>query len=302
MSRIIKALLLALTVCCASAEDAQWKTTLAAKLADARVNESSGLAISRRCPGIFWTLNDSGGGPFLFAIDEKGCTRARCEIKGAANFDWEDIASGPDEEGTPTLFIGDIGDNLLIRSELEVYQVAEPVLDSAASGEPAETQATLVRKLRAAYPDGRHNAESLLCHPRTGRLFVITKSETGQCGVYAFPVKLQTSACMNLEAVAQFRIPPLRRPGKRSIDNCMATGACFSPDATRLVVSTYSSIYEWRLDPAKPLADPLAQTPLRIVPPAMIQCEAVCFGPDGKSLWLTSEHVPTPLYRIEVEK
>lgn len=301
---MIQAAFVAILAFCATgilAEDATWKATLATKLSDARINESSGLAIGRRNPGIFWTINDSGGGPFLFAIDDKGSTRARFEIAGASNFDWEDITSGTDDEGRPSLFIGDIGDNLLIRSELEIYQIEEPVIDPATAG-LAESKIMLGKKRRASYPDGRHNAESLLCHPKTGRLFVITKSETGLCGVYAFPEKLQTDACMNLETVAQFRIAPLARPGKRAIDNCMSTGACFSPDASRLVVSTYSSLYEWKLDPAQTLADVFAQKPLRIVQPLLAQCEAVCFSADGKSLWITSERLPTPLYRIEVEK
>src|SRR5262245_45647812 len=32
------------------------------------VNESSGIAASRRNKGILWTHNDSGGGPFVFAF------------------------------------------------------------------------------------------------------------------------------------------------------------------------------------------------------------------------------------------
>lgn len=300
MCRLPFALLLVLGVACLHAGEAQWKTALAAKLSDKRINESSGLAASGRTPGVFWTLNDSGGGPFVFAIDTKGNTLARCEIDGASNFDWEDIASGVDRDGKPVLFIGDIGDNLHIRSEVEIYQIEEPVI-SAGSAAATEIKATLAKKLRACFPDGHHNAEALLCHPKTGRLFVITKSETGMCGVFSFPEVPQTGGCMSLERVAQFRIPPLTQTGKRPIDNCMATGACFSPDGSRIVVSTYSSLYEWKLDPKKPLADVFEQMPLRIVPPLMVQCEAVCFGPDGKSLWLTSEQLPTPLYRIEVE-
>ena len=300
MTKATLAFLIALCATTAVAEDVIWKATLAAKLADARINESSGLAIGLRNPGILWTVNDSGGGPFVFAIDDKGNTRARYEIEGCANFDWEDIASGYDAEGKPSLFIGDIGDNLLIRSELEIYQIEEPVLDPAAAP-LAENKVTLGKKLRASYPDGRHNAESLLCHPLTGRLFVITKTDAGECGVYAFPEKLQADTCMALESVAHFQLPPLNRPGKRAIDNCMSTGACFSPDATHLIVSTYSSLYQWTISPKQTLADVFAQKPLRIVQPLLIQCEAVCFSMDGKHLWLSSEHLPTPLYRIEVE-
>lgn len=300
MARSALAFLIILCSSGALAEDAPSKATLVAKLADARINESSGLAIGRRNPGIFWTLNDSGGGPFVFAFDDKGSTRARFEISGVANFDWEDIASGPDAEGKPSLFLGDIGDNLFIRPEVQVYQIEEPALESAAPS--AEFKISQFKNLRASYPDGRHNAESLLCHPQTGRLFIITKNNDGQCGVYAFPSTLRTDIIMKLESVASFQIPTVARPGKRPIDNCMSTGACFSPDATRIVVSTYSSLYQWTLGPVQTLAEAFAQQPLRIVQPLLLQNEAVCYSADGKSLWITSERLPTPLYRIEFEK
>ena len=38
-------------------------------LVDTRIKESSGLARSMRHEGIFWTMNNSGGEPCVFAID-----------------------------------------------------------------------------------------------------------------------------------------------------------------------------------------------------------------------------------------
>src|SRR5207248_3297632 len=84
---------------------------LLAKLADARITESSGLAASRTTPGVLWTHNDSGDGPYLFAIDRKGNTLARYRVPKADNVDWEDIAIATGADGKPILYIGDIGDN-----------------------------------------------------------------------------------------------------------------------------------------------------------------------------------------------
>lgn len=300
MSKASLAFLITFCAAAAFADEAASTSALVARLADTRINESSGLAIGRRNPGIFWTLNDSGGGPFVFAFDDKGGTRARLEIAGAANFDWEDIASGPDAQGKASLFLGDIGDNLFIRPEIQVYQIEEPALGSAAESE--EVQIKEFKMLRATYPDGRHNAESLLCHPQTGRLFIITKTNDGQCGVYAFPAVLRTDVIMKLESVAGFQIPAVARPGKRPIDNCMSTGACFSPDGTHIAVSTYSSLYQWTLGPAQTLADAFAQKPLRIVQPLLQQNEAVCYSADGRSLWITSERAGAPLWRIDLKR
>lgn len=266
-------------------------------LEDKRLNESSGLALGVRDSSIFWTMNDSGGEPCVFAIDRSGKTRAKVRVRDAANFDWEDIASGKDEKGTPTLFIGDIGDNLFIRASIQVYQIPEPEIKAA--GQPvAETETATPQIWRAYYPDGRRNAESLLVHPQTRRLYILTKSDDGKCALYAFPQPLQPKVSMVLEKVADLAFPTLIRIGKSPHDNCMTTGACFAPDGSRMVVSTYSSLYEWLLPKEKTLAEALQQAPVRIEPKLLRQAEGVCYDSDSRTLWITSEHLPTPLLRV----
>lgn len=266
-------------------------------LEDKRLSESSGLALGVRDSSVFWTMNDSGGEPCVFAVDRSGKTRAKVRVRDAANFDWEDIASGKDENGKPTLFIGDIGDNLFIRASIQVYQIPEPLVN--APGQPVEETETEAPQIwRANYPDGKHNAESLLLHPQTRRLYILTKSEDGKCALYAFPQPLQSKVSMTLEKVVDLAFPQLIRAGKRPHDNCMTTGACFSPDGSRLVVSTYSSLYEWTLPKDTTLAEALRQPPARIEPQLLRQVEGVCYDSDSLTLWLISEHLPAPLLRI----
>ncbi|MCX6853067.1 MAG: hypothetical protein NTY98_29600 [Verrucomicrobia bacterium] len=296
--------LTAVYVCCGQSTDA-WPekpvpstSKQVAILEDKRLNESSGLALGVRDPSIFWTSNDSGGEPCVFAIDRSGKTRAKVRVRDAANFDWEDIASGKDEQGTPTLFIGDIGDNLFIRASIQVYQISEPEISAA--GQPvAETETTAPQIWRANYPDGKYNAESLLVHPQTRRLYILTKSDDGRCALYAFPQTLQPKVSMVLEKVADLTFPKLIRAGKRPHDNCMTTAACFAPDGSRMVVSTYSSLYEWLLPKEKSLAEALKEVPVRIEPELLRQLEGVCYDSDSRTLWITSEHLPTPLIRIK---
>src|SRR5467141_1797430 len=40
-----------------------------------RLVESSGVAVSRAYPGVLWTHNDSGDGPYLYATDVRGTNR-----------------------------------------------------------------------------------------------------------------------------------------------------------------------------------------------------------------------------------
>src|SRR5262249_9269918 len=59
------------------------------------IRESSGIAASRRNAGVFWTHNDSGDGPFIYAFDRQGKHRGVWRVAGAGAVDWEDMAIGP---------------------------------------------------------------------------------------------------------------------------------------------------------------------------------------------------------------
>src|SRR4026209_2890410 len=88
---------------------------------DKSVNESSGLVASRTTPGMYWTHNDSGDGPFIYAFDTAGDTRGIFRVTGAQALDWEDIAAGPGPQANKSyLYIGDIGDNNDARDEVIV--------------------------------------------------------------------------------------------------------------------------------------------------------------------------------------
>src|SRR5262245_57245123 len=57
--------------------------------------ESSGLVVSRAQPGVYWSHNDSGDGPNLYAIDATGQLLATFNVADAEARDWEDMSSGP---------------------------------------------------------------------------------------------------------------------------------------------------------------------------------------------------------------
>src|ERR1044072_6506252 len=142
-----------------------------ATIKDKSISESSGLVASRTMPGAYWTHNDSGDGPFIYAFDTRGDSYGTFRVSGAEARDWEDIAAGPGPQPNRSyLYIGDIGDNDAVRPEVIVYRVAEPSLSASTrkftkrrhgSTEPAEG-------IRLKYHDGKHDAEALLVHPRTG--------------------------------------------------------------------------------------------------------------------------------------
>jgi hypothetical protein len=151
--------------------------------------EGSGVAASRRVPGRLWAHNDSGA-PVLFALSQDGSVTGRVRLEGASVEDWEAVAVGPC--GTAScVFVGDIGDNDASRDRITVYRFEEPVSGSGTARAVA---------FHARYPDGAQDAEALVVG-RDGRLFIVTKGDTGPVALYRFPAQLRAGTTVELERV-----------------------------------------------------------------------------------------------------
>ena len=265
-----------------------------ANLEDRAVNESSGIVASRRNPGLFWTHNDSGDGPTLYAFDRKGKSRGRWRVAGAQAVDWEDIAAGPGpEQGISYLYIGDIGDNDSERDYVTVYRVAEPDMtnEEAVAGnsqhttEPAEA-------IRLKYPDGRHDAEALLVHPSTGDLYIVTKAFDTASGIYRLKAPFSGASLNTLVRLGQISVP--------SLIGGLITGGDIAPDGRRVVLCDYTNAFELTLpENAADDFDNIWKQPLEIVELGpRPQGESVCYALDGNAILVTSEKRPTPLVEV----
>ncbi|HEX2048179.1 MAG TPA: hypothetical protein VHF27_10460 [Acidimicrobiales bacterium] len=260
------------------------------EIADRAVAESSGLAASRRNPGLLWTHNDSDDAPLLYCLDLEGASCGRWRVTGAEAFDWEDMAAGPGPQaGEPYLYVGDIGDNLDQRREVVVYRVPEPEAPAdspSAATAPAEA-------LRLRYPDGPHNAEALLVHPATADLYVIAK-DAQSAGVYKASAPLEASRVATMVRVGAIRLGA----GTRGLEQ--VTGGDISPDGRRVAVSTYGQGYELELpQDAAAFDDIWAGAPVPVVLGTRIQGEAIAYRLDGRALLTTSEVAPSPLLQVE---
>ena len=269
------------------------KMRLLANLRDLSISESSGLAVSRRHPGIIWTHNDSGGLPALYATDRTGASIACVTIIGAKNVDWEDIAVGPDE----MIYIGDFGDNGRSRSDTAIYALLEPPLnpalrDQQLAGGPAA-------RYPFEYPDGHHDCETLLVHPVSGAIYVVTKEPSGESGVYRYPMPLQRERQVTLERIATVRFAlPLSFRGQPV--GRLATGGAFSPDGSRVAIRSYAECFEWTIGKGQTLAQSLAGRPRRIPVPMLGQFESLCYTAEGRALLTTSEGSPCQLWEAPI--
>jgi len=263
------------------------------------IKESSGIAASRRNTDILWTHNDSGDGPFIFAFDRQGKHRGVWRVSGAAASDWEDMAIGPGpKRGLSYLYIGDIGDNLKKRDQITVYRVPEPQIspkDSSSTDQnPGKTGAADVIQLK--YPDGKYDAETLLIHPLTGDLYIITKMRGAAARVYKLKAPAPKSGVSTLTYVGEFRFPdPFLG---------FVTGGDISPDGRRVVICDYLGACELVLPDKKGVAfdEIWKQSPRSVdiggFPGVRRQGEAICYRADGLAILATSEGLPCPLNEV----
>jgi hypothetical protein len=234
------------------------------------VDESSGLAESRRTPGVFWTHNDSGGDPVLFAVNVRGQLLGRVTVTGAENQDWEDIAAGPCPAGS-CLYIADTGNNEGARRSVHVYRVAEPA-PNATSTAPAE-------RITLRYPGTAHDSEAMFVLP-DGGLYLVTKGRRELVEVYRAPAPLRAGAEVVLQRVG--RLSPAE-PGRIN----QVTGAAATPDGERIVIRTYTGLYLFRTADLLRGDTPAAER-VDLAPLGEPQGEAVEIRADGTVL-LTSE-------------
>ena len=184
---------------------------------DDRIQESSGLAKSVTHDGIYWTANDSGDTGRVFAIDTTGKVKAVLRF-GAKVKDVE--AVGVDHDGT--IYIADIGDNKANRDMIEIYTMPEP--ESLEDSDNVK-----YHRFDFTYPDGAHDAETLLVEPGTNQLYIVTKTTKGTGGIYAAPPAPSREGTNELTKLAP-------------APSGAITDGTFLPDGQRAVFRTYVDI------------------------------------------------------------
>jgi hypothetical protein len=243
--------------------------------------ELSGLALSARQGGVLWAHNDSGDRPRLFALRTDGSLIASLDVPGADAVDWEDLAVGPGGD----LLVGDLGDNDAVRDSIVVYRVPEPRLAARPAATAPATRLTL------RYPDGAHDAETLLADRRTGELVVVTKRVSGVSGVYAA------------------RVPPRGAPATATLRHAgdlelglggLATAGDVSADGRVIALRTYTAVHAWARRPGRSLAATLTGSRPCTSPTGLGgegQGEALALARDGRSFFTVPEGAAATLRR-----
>jgi hypothetical protein len=273
---------------------------VAGEIADAALDESSGLAPSHRGPGLYWSHNDSGGEPVLFALGPDGQHRGHVRITGAVNYDWEDLASF-ELDGRAWLLVADTGDNAGRRTDCRLYIIAEP--DPAELSPDRELAVPIAWTVPVRYADRPRDCESVSVDAREGFIYLLAKREH-PAGLYRLPLRPDASGnTPAAELVGEVAHIP-QPGGPRALLN-LPTGRWsgqsvamdFAPDGSTAVVLTYISALIFPRTAGESWAHALARPPAQVLHFLLPQAEAACFSPDSRTLLVSTEGKNTPLLR-----
>ena len=238
----------------AAAED-----TVAFTIKDARITESSGLAVDS-AGNIYWTVNDSGDRGVAYGLGLDG------KVQGTLNFRAQPVDVEAVAVHDNRLYVGDIGDNTGSRSFVRVFYFNNP----RANGLTVSYHAYDFR-----YPDGPHNAETLLVN-ESGRLFTVTKGQDG--AIYAGPKKPDRQG-----------ITKLKKVGSAPSD---VTDGTFLPGGDKIALLTYTTVTV--LDAST--YEVLASSPI----PHQQQAESLTLSLDEQSLLVGSEGKKSKVYTVPI--
>ena len=264
-------------------------------LENRNINEASGLQAG--ADGVFFTHNDQKRD--VFVLDARGRDLGSFKLDGAKNSDWEDITRIPGP-GHPLLVIADTGDNKHKRKDVELYFFKEP------AAETFHEDQDVVHKLTIRYPDGPRDVESVAYDPASDDILILSKRDVPP-RLYSVPLK-EALAEKELEATFLAEVPGFRPPTKtdvlsnpkRGLWVSQPTGMDISPDGRMAAVITYRSLYLFRRAEGETWAGAFQHPPEEIPGPPGTHDEAVAFSLDGKTVYVTTERRPAPIYRLEL--
>jgi hypothetical protein len=233
-------------------------------ITDARLRESSALVISKRDPSLAYTVNDSGNVPTVFTLEvSSGKVVGTTRLVGFTLVDVEALTI----DRTGRLWVADIGDNEAVRSSVALYALPEPLVG---------TKQVKPARYRVRYADGNTDAETLLSDPAGGMAIVSKGLLGGQ--LYRLPDPLSTTEVNVAEPVVEAQVPAL------------VTDGGYLPDGAGVVLRTYLGVHV--------LDTETWQETWSSTIPETGQSESLAVEPDGTSVLVGSEGLPSPIRRV----
>ncbi|MFC4911001.1 YncE family protein [Actinomadura gamaensis] len=153
------------------------QAAVAFRAEDARLADPGALARGIAHPDVWWTLDARR--QRLFALGDDGRTKASFTVPGTRG--WDTLAVVKGDGGAGTIFLADLNGTGAKHDTLTLYKVPEPARLADA--------ALTAKTYQVTYPDGAHEAGTVLGDPSEQRLYVVTRTANA-ASVYALPAAL----------------------------------------------------------------------------------------------------------------
>lgn len=269
-------------------------------ITDKKLGEASGIAVSSLNSDVLWIHNDSFSLPELYAIDSNGQLLATVQIEGIENIDWEDLAIF-EHNSKSYIVIADVGDNYAERESYYLHIVQEPILKELNSTITIRPE----RTIEFVYEDGAKDSESVAVDPVEKKVLLLSKREEKPI-LYEMPLFAPDEETVTAKKLGDIPPFPNENPDYFSIISLLGYGAMptamdISADGRFVAVLTYTGAYLFERLEGETWLQAMTKQPKRLVMPKMDQAEAIGFSPDGRSLFITSERVPAPIVKIDLD-
>ena len=255
--------------------------------------ESSGLTASNVHADVLWSINDSGDGPNLYAMNTDGSHVGEWQVAGAVPVDWEAMDSYV-ADGVSYLVVADTGDNLRWRPSVELLIVAEPPDLTAGTG-----VLELARRVVFTFPEGARDVEALAVDVGSGYAYVLS-TRTYPPELYRVPLWAEET----VTAEPMGPLVGLPRPDELDFEQFdhpkwqnMPTGMDLWQSTLLVTTLRHGYVYDLR---------DLQRKPLRVRMPAGGQREAISFDSGvSDTLYVTRERPDkkgvADVFRIEID-
>ncbi len=241
---------------------------------NSQINESSGLACSKRYQRVLWTHNDSGHMPIIYAMSDQGEDLGTFFLEDVVSRDWEDMASFS-LNGQPYILIADSGDNFGIYRTYTLSIFSEPDIKNRS----LSAQSPLWQ-IEYRFPDhGSYDVEAVTVDVPRNKILLLTK-KTPHAILYEVPLQVKNSNQVYVaENTAEFS------------DVIHPTAMDITADGRTLLILTYGRIHFYEsLQPFYTKDKVKYRKAKQVIKyKGLYQAEALCLSDDKQTIYLTSE-------------
>ena len=151
------------------------------------------------------------------------------------------------------------------------------------------------------YEDGPRDCESVAVDTVNRKVLLLSKRDVPPA-LYELPLTEDKNA------VAKKLTEIISLPQKTDVimdfgsRTNQPTAMDISADGLSAIVLTYGDAFYYKKKPSEAWADVFKGSPEVIIIPPMRQAEAICFSKDGSDIYVTTEQLPGPLYKMDLKK